>query len=126
VEIIDFSQQALPLGIPEFLEGGLDRSGMWHGRMIYGENRSVPVWARVRITDPSGRTIVTGRSSKGPEIAKGDAVRVEISSGGVLLQFDAAAESAGHVGEQVTVRNPVNGQRFRAVVEARGKVGVRK
>lgn len=126
VEIIDFSQQTLPLGTPEFPEGGLDRFGMWHGRMIYGENRSVPIWARVRITDRSGRTIVTGRSSTGPEIAKGDSVRVEISSGGVLLAFDAAAESAGHVGEQVTVRNPINGQRFRAIVEAPGKVRVRK
>jgi len=127
IEIIDFSKQVLPLGTPEFEESGLDRLGMWHGRMIYGENRSVPIWVRVRVIDETtGQTIVTGRVSKEPEIAKGDPIRVEISSGGVLLAFDASAESAGHVGEQVTVRNPANGQRFRAVVEGRGKVGVRK
>jgi flagella basal body P-ring formation protein FlgA len=42
------------------------------------------------------------------------------------VAFDAAAESSGHVGEHVIVRNPANGQRFRAVVEAHGKVGIRK
>jgi hypothetical protein len=127
IEIIDFSRQLMPLGTPEFEESGLDRLGMWHGRVMYGENRSVPIWVRVRVSDEStGQTILTGRVSKDPEIAKGDPIRVEISSGGVLLAFDASAESAGHVGEQVTVRNPANGQRFRAVVEGRGKVGVRK
>jgi flagella basal body P-ring formation protein FlgA len=99
---------------------------MWRGRMMYGENRSVPIWTRVRITDESGHAIVMARVAKEPEIAKGDAVRVEISAGAVLLAFDAVAETAGHFGEQVTVRNPVNGQRVRAVVEAPGKLGVRK
>ncbi len=126
IEIVDFSKQALPKGTPDFQESGLDRLGMWHGRMVYGDNRSVPIWARVRISDGSGRTIVTTKISREPEIAKGDAVRVEISLGAVLLAFDAAAESAGHIGEQVLVRNPANGQRFRAVVEAPGKVGLRK
>lgn len=127
IEILDFSRQLMPLGTPAFEESGLDRLGMWRGRMIYGDNRSVPIWVRVRVIDEAtGQTIVTGRVSKEPEIAKGDSVRVEISSGGVLLAFDASAESTGHIGEQVTIRNPANGQRFRAVVEGRGKVGVRK
>jgi flagella basal body P-ring formation protein FlgA len=95
--------------------------------MLYGDNRSVPIWARVRILDgATGRTILAARVSKEPEIEKGDPVHVEISSGGVLLGLDVAAESAGHVGEQITVRNPVNGLRFRAIVEAPGKAGVRK
>jgi flagella basal body P-ring formation protein FlgA len=59
-------------------------------------------------------------------IARGDQVRVEVHSGAVLLAFDAAAESSGHTGEAVTVRNPANGQRFRAVVEGPGKVGIQK
>ena len=42
------------------------------------------------------------------------------------LAFDAAAETSGRVGEAITVRNPGNGQRFRAIVEAKGKAGVRK
>lgn len=126
VEIVDFSRQPLPSGSPHFQGDGLDRSGMWRGRLLYGENRSIPIWARVRIVDESGRAILSARVSKEPEIGKGDPVRVEISSGAVRLAFDAAAENAGHVGEQVTVRNPINGQRFRAVVEGPGRVGIRK
>jgi len=49
-----------------------------------------------------------------------------VISGGVLLAFDSQAESSGHIGEQVTVKNPISGQRFRGVVEDKGKVIVRK
>jgi hypothetical protein len=122
IEIIDFSRNALPVGKPQFRADGLSASGLWRGRWLYGENRSVPIWARVQVT---GRTIPHHSASQ-PEIKPGDTVRVEVRSGGVLLAFEAAAESSGHVGEPVTVRNPANGQRFRAVVEDRGKVGIRK
>ncbi|MEO5922882.1 MAG: flagella basal body P-ring formation protein FlgA [Bryobacteraceae bacterium] len=123
LEVLDYSRNALPAGKPEFRVDGLSPKGMWRGRWLYGENRSVPIWARVKST-------ATGAGLRAPslhhEIGRGDTVRVEIRSGGVLLAFDATTESSGHTGEQVTVRNPVNGQRFRAVVEGPGKVGARK
>jgi hypothetical protein len=127
LEIAEFSRNALPVGELDFPIDGLAPSGLWRGRLIYGGNRSIPIWTRVRVTDAStGKPLAYWRSSSGPDVARGDTVRVQVSSGGVLLAFETEAESSGHVGEQVTVRNPVSGQRFRGVVEARGKVIVRK
>ncbi len=127
IEVLDYSRTPLPMGRLEFRAGSLSPTGLWSGRLLYGENRSVPIWVRVRITDAeSGKLIAAPASSAGPAINRGQTVRVEVTSGGVLLAFDAAAESSGHIGEAVTVRNPANGQRFRAIVEAKGKAGIRK
>jgi hypothetical protein len=120
-EILDFTRTLLPVGKPEFRPDGLSSLGLWRGRWLYGENRSIPIWARVYLPG-----VVATKPSLAREVDRGDTVRVEIHSGGVFLAFDAEAESSGHTGERVTLRNPVNGQRFRAVVEARGRVGVRK
>ena len=122
LEVVDFSRTPLPAGKPEFRVDGLASTGLWRGRWLFGDNRSVPIWARVRGTGE----IALRTPSAEREIERGDTVRVEVRSGGVLLAFDAAAESSGHLGESVTVRNPVNGERFRAIVEAPGKVGIRK
>lgn len=127
LEITDFSRNNLPVGELEFPIEGLASSGLWRGRLVYAGTRSIPVWARVRVTDPAtGKPLAYWRTPSGPEVARGDTVQVQVLSGGVLLAFETEAESSGHVGEQVTVRNPAGGQRFRGVVEARGKVVVRK
>ena len=127
VEVLDFSRTPLPLGKLEFPKSGLNATGTWRGRLVYGENRSIPVWARVAVHDVrTGDAVVAGRAVREAQVARGETIRVEVSSGGVVLAFDAAAESSGHVGEAITVRNPGNGQKFRAIVEARGKAGVRK
>ena len=61
-----------------------------------------------------------------PDVLRGEHVRVRVTCGGVLLLFDADAESAGHIGDTVIVRNPGNGRRFIARVEDKGKVFVKK
>lgn len=126
IDIIDFCCNPLPLGRPEFTRAGLSGSGLWRGRLVFGENRSAPIWVRVRLRDGAGGAVAGWNRSKEPLVASGDTVRVEVRSGAVLLAFDATAESAGHAGEGVIVRNPINGKRFRAVVEGKGKVAVRK
>lgn len=127
LEIADFSRNTLPVGELEFPIEGLAPSGLWRGRLIYAGSRSVPVWARVRVTDTAtGKPVAYWRAPSGPEVARGDTVQVRVMSGGVLLAFETDAESSGHIGEQVTVRSPAGGQRFRGIVEARGKVVVRK
>lgn len=114
VEILDFSKYMVPQGTLEFTRAGLAASGFWRGRVSYGQNRYVTVWAKVRLTGSGGR------------VERGDTVRVEVRSGGVVLAFDAAAESSGRAGDAVIVKNPQNGRRFQARVEGKGKVSITK
>lgn len=61
-----------------------------------------------------------------PDVKRGDKVAVTVTSGGVVLTFEAEMESTGHIGESVIVLNPENGKRFVARVEDKGKVAVKK
>jgi len=115
VEILGFSKYVVPQGTVEFARAGLATSGFWRGHVIYGDNRSAAVWAKVR----------TAGATSG-SVGRGDTVRVEVRMGGVLLAFDAAAETSGRAGEAVLVKNPTNGRRFRALVEGNGKVSINK
>ena len=60
------------------------------------------------------------------EVERGEKVNVEVKSGEARLSFDAVAESSGRAGESVLIKNPDNGRRFQARVEAKGKVVVTK
>jgi hypothetical protein len=72
------------------------------------------------------------RSAKAPAalaplaVLRGERVAVRVLSGGVVLRFEAEAESAGRPGDTVIVLNPENGNRFAARVEDQGKVVVNK
>ena len=61
-----------------------------------------------------------------PVVKHGDKVEVTVNVGNVMLSFEAEAESSGHPGETVIIRNPENGRRFVARVLEAGKVGIRK
>jgi flagella basal body P-ring formation protein FlgA len=60
------------------------------------------------------------------EVERGDKVSVEVISGEARVLFDAAAETAGRLGELVLVRNPQNGKPFQARVDGKDKVAIRK
>jgi flagella basal body P-ring formation protein FlgA len=79
-----------------------------------------------RAQDPPPPLVNRSRVVVPPDVARGDKVRVRVTCGGVLLQFDADAESQGHIGDNVIVRNPENGRRFVARIEEKGKVLVKK
>jgi flagella basal body P-ring formation protein FlgA len=51
IEILEFSNTAVPHGKLQFTLGGLQPSGLWHGRMAYGPGRSVNVWAKVSVME---------------------------------------------------------------------------
>jgi hypothetical protein len=113
--VLDFSHYPVPRGELEFGPPPRSRTTVpvvWRGHLRYGRNRSVPVWARVRIARPLR------------EVETGDTVLVEVHSGGALLKFETRAESGGKTGETVVVRNPANGARFSARVLAKGEVTV--
>jgi hypothetical protein len=130
IEILDISRYKVALGRIEFTRAGLTASGMWHGQVIDADGRGAPVWVRVRIAsaatgEPSPLAPdVAPREGAPREVERGDAVRVDVHSGGVLLGFDGSAETAGRAGEWVLVKNPATGRRLRARVESKGKVTV--
>lgn len=49
IEILDFSRFGVPHGAFDFPKSGLMPNGLWRGRVLYGENHSVPVWVKARI-----------------------------------------------------------------------------
>jgi len=162
-QIVDYSRYSVPRGKIEFASSGPDASGLWRGKVIYGEGRSAPLWVKLRMisgapsVDPSDapassetgdNAALEAASSKapdshahdgeaqspafesvrpaGPDVRRGDPVLVAVMSGSAYLSFESKAESSGHAGEWVLVKNPDSGRLFRAKVEAKGRVTVEK
>lgn len=58
IEVIEIGPELVPLGRYEFHRDGLSAPALpgqktavpWRGEVIYGENRSFPIWAQVRVT----------------------------------------------------------------------------
>lgn len=50
IEILDFNRVGVPRGTIEFTRAGLTPNGLWHGRAHFDENRTIPIWVRVRVT----------------------------------------------------------------------------
>jgi flagella basal body P-ring formation protein FlgA len=69
----------------------------------------------------AGETISLASLSIPPVVHKGDAIKVEVQSGGARLVFDAVAQSAAGDGEMVELKNPDNGRVFRARVAQTGR-----
>ncbi len=58
------------------------------------------------------------------DVNRGDTVQVDVRFGGAHLSFSGHAESGGHVGDSVSVRNPETSRVFQAVVAGSGRVSV--
>jgi flagella basal body P-ring formation protein FlgA len=56
------------------------------------------------------------------DVNRGDSVLVEVQIGGAHLSLTGKAESAGHVGDFVAIRNPETSKVFRAMIKGSGKV----
>jgi flagella basal body P-ring formation protein FlgA len=50
IDILDFSRFGIPRGTFDFPKSSLMPNGLWRGRLLYGENHSMPVWVKARIT----------------------------------------------------------------------------
>lgn len=60
------------------------------------------------------------------DVSRGDMVHVEVRIGAAHLALTGRAESAGHIGDTIAVRNPDSSKVFHAMVEAAGKVIVER
>ncbi|HVW07456.1 MAG TPA: flagellar basal body P-ring formation chaperone FlgA, partial [Bryobacteraceae bacterium] len=58
------------------------------------------------------------------DVNRGDTVQVDVQFGAAHLSFSGHAESAGHVGDTVSVRNPESNKMFQAVIAGPGRVAV--
>jgi hypothetical protein len=112
-EILDFSRNPVPAGKIEFPKAFLSVNGVWRGRIVSPEGKSTPIWVRL----PASAAVF---------VQRGDGVKVEVATGGVLLSFAASAETSGRMGEMVTITNPFNGRRLQARVIDKGKVSIQK
>ncbi len=79
-------------------------------------------WPRLPIR--AGSEIRTDQLEQPREVMRGSTVHVDVRNGAARLELDAIAEVSGTVGEFVSMRNPSSGKRFRARVEAPGRVSV--
>jgi flagella basal body P-ring formation protein FlgA len=67
IEIFDFSRFGVPRGTFDFPKSGLMPNGLWRGRLLYGDNHSMPVWVKARITVErtwveAAETLATGKA----------------------------------------------------------------
>jgi hypothetical protein len=122
VKILEFSRFQIPRGAIEFTRAGLTPSGLWRGRVSYGQTHSIPVWARIG----TGSSAADSTPAKLREVERGDRITVEVTSGAARLAFPATAQSGGSTGDSVLVRNLENGRLLQAKVIANGKVLIHK
>lgn len=71
---------------------------------------------------PAGGPIALADLELPREVARGDVVDVETSTGAAKITLRGRAESGGRSGDTVSVRNLQSGRTFRARVESKGKV----
>lgn len=72
----------------------------------------------------SGSTVLRSQLGRAPEVARGDVVKVEVTSGGAHLLFEGKAEADGFTGKTILIKNLTSGKDFRAMVTGKGKVTV--
>jgi flagella basal body P-ring formation protein FlgA len=77
-----------------------------------------------RLLIRSGSSIRTAQLESPKEITRGDRVVVRVREGAAVLEFEAEAEGSGSSGQTIPIRNMDSGKRFRARVEAPGRVSV--
>jgi flagellar basal body P-ring formation protein FlgA len=78
-----------------------------------------------RRTIPAGAAIRMLWLEAPHDIVRGETVRVEVSSGGAHLEFEALAQGSGSAGETIRILNPESKKLFPARVEGKGLVSVK-
>ena len=78
-----------------------------------------------RRTIPAGAAIRMLWLEAPHDIVRGETVRVEVSSGGAHLEFEALAQASGSAGETIRILNPDSKKLFPARVEGKGRVSVK-
>jgi len=156
IELVDFYRRPLPRGRLEFDRAGLMAPAapggvsLWRGRLRYDGNRTLPVWAKVRLKAPGRRVVAAANLAPGRpiqasevrleegewfpfaepaleslEAAVGKLPRRWIPAGAVLYARLLAAPREVERGDQVVVEVLSGGAqlRFAARAETGGRTG---
>jgi flagella basal body P-ring formation protein FlgA len=124
VELLEFGGQPAPPGRLEFRRATLPRPAeapagavVWRGRLVYDGQRSVSVWAKVRITAEQ-RILVAAQNVPAGTVIRADQVQ-EIQRW--EFPFPGPAPSREQVVGKVALRSIAAGQRFtpQALAEAK-------
>ena len=73
----------------------------------------------------SGQEIAAEALDAFRDVLRGETVHVRAVAGGVIVRFDAVAQSSGQKGEIIMVHNPASGRTFQGLIEGREQVVVR-
>ena len=117
LEIFGFSNQGLPPGRLEFAIAGLNKPPadkpeapvIWRGRLVYDDDRSMAVWAKVSITVQRSAVVATER------IQAGTTIRPEQLRVNQTIQFPFASPPLGSIAQvagRVARQNIPAGQRI--------------
>jgi flagella basal body P-ring formation protein FlgA len=85
LDLVDFYNLPVPPGHFEFKRSGLiapnppDAPAMWRGKLLYDGSRSVPVWAKVKVTVKSHQFVAASAISAGTIITAEQVQEVEAS-----------------------------------------------
>jgi flagella basal body P-ring formation protein FlgA len=76
IEIVELSRVSVPSGVlvfpADWLGGGAGDLRLWRGELRYGERRSLPVWARVKIAIEAAEVVAARDLPAGATLAAGD------------------------------------------------------
>jgi flagella basal body P-ring formation protein FlgA len=182
IVVVDYPRQPMPRGRIMFSTASAvqsdrpDGSRLVRGRVLYGDQRSASIWARVQVqvdavrlvaamdlkagapiapdqvrfetvkawpgaapaaqvnviagraprrTIPAGAAIDPNMLILPKEVAAGDVVEVEVTSGAARLRFPAKASTPGRRGDSIVLINSSSGARFTGRIEGPGKASVR-
>jgi flagella basal body P-ring formation protein FlgA len=75
-------------------------------------------------TIPAGKEVHLAQVAPAPDVNRGDAVDVEVRSGGTRLALRARSESAGRSGEVIALRNPSSNRVFQARIDGKDKASI--
>jgi flagella basal body P-ring formation protein FlgA len=71
-----------------------------------------------------GTAVLKAHLEQPKAVSKGEIVTVEVVSGPVCLKLDGTAETAGHIGQTISIRNSQSGKSFSAKVTGTGSARV--
>ena len=58
------------------------------------------------------------------EVDPGQTVQVRVRAGAARLSFESRAETGGYTGDQILLRNPASGQRFKAKIDGQARASL--